>query len=336
MKSPFTGGETELIREPKSLEFRKESFEITHHSYRCIDTGEYFTTDELDQVNITQVHNKYREKHNIPFPDQIISIRDKYGLSATKMSEILGFGVNTYRNYEGGEVPQASNAKLIKLASNPEKFKSLVEMSDVLTDNEYNRLITKIDQLIEEEKTSEERYLRKLLSEKHWEPGILTGYRQIQLERFCNMVVFFAEKISPYKTRLNKLMFYADFLNYKKTGFSISGTDYKAIEMGPVPDGYDTLYDYFNRNKMIHIQYDKFVDKENVGERFLPNPDRPFESELFSEGEIKILDFVADYFKDMSTQDIIDRSHEEKAWKQKAKDEDFIEYDYAFDLSVGD
>ena len=78
MKSPFTGGETELVREPKSLEFRKESFEIIHHSYRCADTGEYFTTEELDQVNITQVHNKYREKHNIPFPDQIMSIRDKY------------------------------------------------------------------------------------------------------------------------------------------------------------------------------------------------------------------------------------------------------------------
>ncbi|MEX0662769.1 MAG: hypothetical protein WD381_00255 [Balneolaceae bacterium] len=77
MKSPFTGGETELIREPKKLEFRKESFEITHHSYRCSDTGEYFTTENLDQVNITQVHNKYREKHHIPFPDQIIAVRNK-------------------------------------------------------------------------------------------------------------------------------------------------------------------------------------------------------------------------------------------------------------------
>lgn len=336
MKSPFTGGGTELVREPKSLVFRKESFEIIHHSYRCIDTGEYFTTEELDQVNITQVHNKYREKHSIPFPDQIIAIRDKYGLSATKMSEILGFGVNTYRNYEGGEVPQASNAKLIKLAANSEKFKSLIEMSDVLTDKEYNRLNKKIEQLIEEENTSEERFLRKLLSEKHWEPGILTGYRQIQLERFCNMVVFFAEKISPYKTRLNKLMFYADFLNYKKTGFSVSGSDYRAIEMGPVPDGYDTLYDYFNRNEMLHIQYDKFADKENVGERFVPNPDRPFEAELFSEEEIKVLEFVAKYFEGKSTQEIIDISHGEKAWKQKAKDKDFIEYDFAFELSVGD
>ncbi len=335
MKSPFTGGEIELIREPRSLEFKKESFEITHHSYRCVDTGEYFTTEELDQVNITQVQNKYREKHNIPFPDQIISIRDKYGLSATKMSEILGFGVNTYRNYEGGEVPQASNAKLIKLAGNPEKFKSLVEMSDILTEKELDRLLKKIDQLIEEEESSEERYLRKLLTNKHWEPGILTGYRQIQLERFCNMAVYFAEKISPYKTCLNKLMFYADFLNYKKTGFSISGSDYRAIEMGPVPDGYDTLYDYFNRNKMLHIRYDQFADKENIGERFVPNPDRPFEAELFNESEVKVLELVVNYFNEMSTQEIINMSYEEEAWKQKSKEKEFIEYDYAFDLSIG-
>ncbi len=43
------------------------------------------------------------------------------GLSAARMAEVLGLGANTYRNYEQGEVPSESNARL--LAQNPEEFK---------------------------------------------------------------------------------------------------------------------------------------------------------------------------------------------------------------------
>jgi len=336
MKSPFTGGETELVRETKTLEFRKESFEITHHSYRCVDTGEYYTTEELDQVNITQVHNKYREKHNIPFPDQVISIRDKYGLSATKMSEILGFGVNTYRNYEGGEVPQASNAKLIKLASNPEEFKSLVKISDALSDKEQSKLLENIDLIIDQERDSDEQLLKQLLSYKYQNPNVFTGYRDIRFEKFSNMIIYFAETVKPFKTKLNKLLFYSDFLNYKKTGYSISGCNYRAIELGPVPNGYDTLFEYFNRNKFFNIEYVEFDNRDNIGEQFVANPQKAFDKDLFSETEIKCLQIISNHFKDANSEDIIEASHGEKAWEQREKGKELIEYDYAFDLSVGD
>lgn len=334
MKSPFTGGETKLIREPKLLGFRKESFEIIHHSYLCVETGEYFTTEELDQVNITQVHNKFREKHNIPFPDQIISIRDKYGLSATKMSEILGFGINTYRNYEGGEVPQASNGKLIKLAANPEKFKSLVEISDALSEKDQKKILGKIDLIIEQEIDSDERLLKQLLSYKFQTPNVFTGYRDIQFVKFSNMIIYFAETIQPFKTKLNKLLFYADFLNYKKSGFSISGCNYRAIELGPVPNGYDTLFEYFKRNEFFNIDYIEFDNRENIGEQFVPNPQKAFDKDLFTKNEIESLHSIATYFKEASSEDIIDASHKEKAWEQREKKKELIEYDYAFDLSI--
>ena len=37
----------ELVREKRVLEFRKESFEIIYHLYRCKDTGEEFEDDQL-------------------------------------------------------------------------------------------------------------------------------------------------------------------------------------------------------------------------------------------------------------------------------------------------
>ncbi len=132
MKSPFTGKEMPLKVERRSLDFRKESFAVTYHYYLCEESGEQLTTTEIDELNMTQLYNQYREKHNLPFPEEIREIREKYGLAATKMSEILGFGINGYRNYESGEVPSQANARLIQLADDPAKFKDLVELSNVL------------------------------------------------------------------------------------------------------------------------------------------------------------------------------------------------------------
>ena len=67
MTSPFTGGEVLLIKEPREVEFRGSKFHIVHHSYQCVDTGEKFTDTRLDELNVNQVYNQYREKEGIPF-----------------------------------------------------------------------------------------------------------------------------------------------------------------------------------------------------------------------------------------------------------------------------
>ncbi|MEJ7677718.1 MAG: hypothetical protein WKG06_07595 [Segetibacter sp.] len=71
MKSPFTGGKVHLEKEWRSLDYRKEAFEVMYHYYVCEDTGEHFTTNEIDTLNLIQVHNRYRSKYGIPFIDEI-------------------------------------------------------------------------------------------------------------------------------------------------------------------------------------------------------------------------------------------------------------------------
>ena len=105
MTSPFTGGVAMLLSEPSTLVYRKETFRYVHQFYECQDSHERFTTSELDEANLAQVTNQYRAKYGIPFPEEIKRIRQHYGLSASKMSEILGFGENQYRLYENGEMP---------------------------------------------------------------------------------------------------------------------------------------------------------------------------------------------------------------------------------------
>src|SRR3954463_2594736 len=107
MKSPITGSEMPVKKRKEKFEFRKETFEIMYHYYLDEASGDQFTDDHLSEINTNQLYNEYRSKYGIPYPDEIIALREKYGLSANKMSEVLGFGINVYRAYEAGEVPSA-------------------------------------------------------------------------------------------------------------------------------------------------------------------------------------------------------------------------------------
>lgn len=333
MKSPITGNEMILIKEIKKINFRKESFEYFHHSYKCEVTGETFTNTELDTLNITQVYNQYLDKYNLPFPEEISLIRRKYNLHANKMALVLGFGVNTYRNYESGEVPSLANAKLIHLAKNPVSFKELViESTDVFTDFEKQNLINHIENVIQKEQkeyfTTD--FNNYILGDSN--PDIFTGYKSPNFEKVTEMVVFFTEKLSPLKTVMNKLLFYSDFLFFKRNSFSISGIRYAAIDYGPVPNNFQTIFETLQRNNNIHI---KTIDYGNgyYGEEFVPIKNRVFNPEIFNEDERKVLEEIVQKFKGVSRNDIVNMSHEEEGWIINFKGgKQLIEYHYGFNL----
>jgi putative zinc finger/helix-turn-helix YgiT family protein len=332
MKSPITGKEMNLIKVRRSMVFRKEQFEVFFHYYQCVDSGEYFTTTNMDEINMNQVYNQYREKFNIPFPDEITRTREKYGLSAKKMSEVLGFGVNSYRQYEAGEMPSIANAKLIHMAIDPKKFMDMVELCGTLDVKAKSKCVQKAQLLIEEKKRN-----NFILNFKEYLLGdhmadIYSGYRNPSLEKFTEMVVFFSEKTEPFKTKMNKLLFYADFLMFKQSCFSISGMRYKAIDMGPVPNNFQSIFEYIANNDDIDIHT---VDFQNgyIGEQFKARKDRPFKADLFLENELLVLEKVAAYFKSISTNEIIKLSHLEEAWKKNKNKKNVISYEHAFELS---
>ena len=144
MKSPFTGKEMSIQKEWRTMNFRKDEFKVLFHSYKCEESGEQFEDDAFAQLNYNQLVNQYREKYSIPFTEQIIAIREKYDTSATRMSEILGFGTNSYRQYESGEVPSQSNARLIQLADNPHEFKRLVDLCNTIESKVKDKLLVSI------------------------------------------------------------------------------------------------------------------------------------------------------------------------------------------------
>ncbi len=331
MKSPITGKEMILTKERRSIDFRKETFEIVFHYYKCEDSEEQFTTTSLDEVNMNQVYNQYRNRFNIPFPDEIIRIREKYGLSAAKMSEILGFGINTYRQYEAGEMPSVANAKLIQMVDEPTNFIEMLELCGSLEYKVKNKQIQKAQLLIEEKKRTlfNSNFIEYLLGKNL--ADIYSGYRNPNLEKFTEMVVYFSDKLSPFKTKMNKLLFYADFLMFKQSCFSISGVRYKAIDKGPVPNNFQSIFEYLANKEEIDIYTTEFP-QGYTGEQFKARINRPFKADLFSENELAVLEKVATVFKQTSTTGIIELSHLEEAWKKNEKDKNVISYEFAFDL----
>lgn len=320
-----------LQKEHRNLMFRKKEFEVVYHYFLCEDSHEKFTNDALDEINLKQLYNQYRVAHKLPFPEDIKNIRLKYGLSASKMAEVLGFGVNVYRNYEAGEVPNESNARLIQLAADPGKFRELLEISQILEGDE--KLEKHVDKLIENKRLES---IQKQFAEAYLlDAAILddyTGYRKPNFNKLTEMVVFFSQKLKPWKTQLNKLLFYADFLHYKKTCYAISGARYRAIDMGPVLNNFNSIFEYMVNQGDIDILKIEFTE-EKVGEQFTPSAKRVFNPEVFTKEEMETLETVSKKLGHLKTKAIIEISHQEEAWKESFDaGKQIISYKNAFEL----
>jgi transcriptional regulator NrdR family protein/uncharacterized phage-associated protein len=311
MNCAYCNGKAELKIESSKKNFRNEIFEIFEHYYKCNKCSKEFTTNEIDNLDVYQIYNQYREKYSIPFPEQLTSIREKYNLSAAKMSEIIGFGTNQYRLYESGDVPSESQGALLGMILKVDNFIDLINKKKTQL-KDYEKIINHLKSIKEKE---------VLIS-----PNQNTGYKVPSLEKFANMVIYLTTA-AEFQVRLNKFLFYSDFLCYKNTGYSISGYNYKAIQWGPVPDQYGTVFDLLKQLK--------FIDEEPIlyrGEYYGKLiPLKHFNKSLFTEKEIDCLNLVISKLKNKSRKEIVDLSHKEPAWIHNQKLRSIISYQrYAF------
>lgn len=328
MNSPITGIPMTIHTEVQTLNFRKEEFTVKQRFYLCEDSGERFTSTRLDELNLSLVYNAYRTKHHIHSPEEIKETREKYGLSAVKMSEILGLGSNGFGLYERGEIPSLANSKLLKLASDPESFYRLVNDWEIDNTNVKNRLLYKVNEMVNEASVTD--FLVNYLT-GNAQFSELTGYRKPNIARLKEMVVFFAHKIPSFKTKMNKLLFYADFLCFREMGTSMSGIRYKAIPYGPVPDKFQTLFENLAETNIIDISYTS-LENGSRREKLIGRGDRPFNPMIFKHEEIGFLEKVARTFRATTPSEIVEISHKEVGWIDNESEKNFIPYDYALDL----
>jgi len=326
MQSPFTGGHATLRQESAELTFRKEKFQYVHQFYECDETKERFTTTALDEVNIGQVYNQYRSKYGIPFPDEIKHVRQRYGLSATKMSQILGFGDNQYRLYENGDMPSETNGKILMSIQNPLIFENFViNAKNQFDEQDYAKILEKVRAI----KADKNELLIKNYIFNGIRRDIFNGYATQSISKLKNIILFFIEKFDgAFYTMMNKLLFYTDFYSYKTTGKGLSGLSYKAIQHGPVPMRWDRIYSFYDEIQPEIIHFDSGAEGTKLTSTLSPDLAE------FTEDELNILETIYQRFKSENSTKISEISHNEEAWQTYVDSGQMIRFDMAFSLKA--
>jgi uncharacterized phage-associated protein len=128
---------------------------------------------------------------------------------------------------------------------------------------------------------------------------IVTHHR----EKLINAIIYFA-KNTRYcgKTKLMKLLFFLDFCHFKQTGKSVTGLDYFAWEMGPVPkDLYEELDamkpDLKGAVSVAEGEFRKIIPKRTLDQKHL------------TKREIELLETLSFIFHDSRAEDMIEVSH---------------------------
>ena len=326
VNSPYTGKPMRVIYEPDMWEFRGEKYPYVHIAFRDDESGEQFTTTESDTACYEQVTNQYRAKYGIPYTDEIVALRERYGLSAAKMSVVLGFGINQYRLYEMGEVPSQSNGKMIRGAMNPRVFLDLVHSSrHQLTEREYAKITAHLEEVVnrDDELTDEHWAAQRLFCSNR---GIENGFAPQSTIRLKNLLLYVLGQMGDtFQTKMNKILFYIDFLSYRERGMAISGLAYNAIDFGPVPQRWDRVYSAFDE---VVPQPKNVRGQESVALTTSVKAD----ISCFTEQEMSVISAVCEKMKDLSAHDISELSHNEPAWQRHIHQDDTIPFSDAFTL----
>jgi putative zinc finger/helix-turn-helix YgiT family protein len=311
---------------------RGEPIEIEAEIVTCQKCGMKIFDEERDSRNLEKAYNLYRGKHNLLSPAEILTIREKYGLSQRALSRLLGLGEITIHRYESGAIQDNAHDSLLRLIENPQNMQKFLKVNrNKLPPYTAARLEKRIASFLQEDKEQAfQTSLERLVSHQYMD--LTSGFKEYDLEKFKNMILYLVKRLDGVlKVKLNKLLWYCDFLNFKETSVSITGAQYVRLKYGQVPDNYE---------RIIGIMQPELLDKDEipfntaegiVGEEFtaLVEPDES----IFSEKEIKVMNFVTDTFRNDTSTNIMNKAHQEAAYL-KCEDGDIISYEYARELSL--
>ena len=316
--SPFRNCEAHLKRVPDAMEFRGKTYHFLNHYYLCDESGEEFTDEATGEINFAQVYNQYREENNIPFVNEIVKLREDCQLSKADMGRLLGFGENQYYRYELGEVPSPSNGRLLRtFIDNREALMCAIKESSI-KDGNKEKSLSALRKLAAQE--NEDRSIFNILFPVR--RSVYNGYAITSVNKVRQMILYFLGHMNVgYKTALNKLMFYADFLMYKEHGVGISGLSYSALPYGNVPNNFKVLYGLFDEVDEIDDEKPYF------------KPLTVCDLSVFNENEVRVLEHVAEKMAKQASTALSEINHAEDAWlKYKHDTKLLVPFSEAFSL----
>jgi putative zinc finger/helix-turn-helix YgiT family protein len=319
---------THVVDKEEEFPVKGEPIRVKSRVRVCDECGDNMFDEELDSQNLENAFAVYRARHGIISPSEIKAMREKYGLSQQNLARLLGWGDVTITRYEKGSIPDSAHNMILNSIEDPVYMKRTVEKwGSNLSDDALSDLEHRINELISEENMP----ISNHNGASSGNVSIYTGLARFSLSKLQTMMIYFASQAGGvFKTKLNKLLFYADFLHFRQHRISISGATYIHLPYGPVPDNYSAYLDYLMAIGCIRSRDVEFPS-EVIGERL----ESSCEADLsgLPETAMRVLEAVHQHFKDMGSKQISELSHNEEAYLQ-TKSSEPISYEFADRLKV--
>jgi len=300
--------EIEVVEGGQQFVIRGETIEVATRFGRCRECGVEFETTRGDDA-LAEAYRQYRRQHHMLQPEEIAAWRKQLGLLQKELAALLGWGGATVNRYENGALQDEAHERMLRLTMDRHNLLKLVnDNPDALSSKKRELLMARLLTDAEGEAPIDRLIVERLGG---YPADELSGFKKFDIAKFCNAVLFFC-KGGQLKTKLNKLLFYADFKHFKEYSVSITGARYIHLPHGPVLDNYEYLF-----AGLIHsgeVEVDEVVRFQYQGENVTSarEPDLP----LFEVGELKILAEVKEFFHNFTATQIRDFSHGERGYRE--------------------
>jgi len=149
-------------------------------------------------------------------------------------------------------------------------------------------------------------------------------------KRLAELILYISQRCATDKkfgfTKLNKILYFSDFIAYGKLGKSITGVEYQRLEHGPAPRRLVPVRERMIENKELVVQSVALlggkIQHRTVN---LREPDL----DMFTGSEINIVNQIIEVLADCDAETVSELSHQEVGWKV-VKDGETIPYKMVF------
>lgn len=306
--------EVEERKRIATITLKGEKVTYEERFYFCANADEEeneFETGSMTNENLLNARNAYRIKHGLLTSDEIVAIRESYGLSQVDLARLLGWGEATISRYESKAIQDDAYDTMLRLIKdNPLQALDLLKKNGgKFTTHKRNEIRSKI---VEKLDSYGKEYLTRQTLEGEYagfeDPSDSNGFTSLNIDKLEAAISYIAGKVSNlFKVKLMKMLWYADALSFKKYDCAITGLVYRHYEMGALPIGH---YSLMNLEK-LNVQEEVSVNYDSMLHIY---PTEGMDYSILSNNEKKILDTVIKKFKKSKAQEIVNYMHKEKAY----------------------
>ncbi len=313
--------EVEERRRIASITIKGEEVSYKERFYFCVNADEdenEFETGAMANENLLNARNAYRVKKGLLTSDEIVAIRENYGLSQVDLARLLGWGEATISRYESKAIQDEAYDTMLRLIKdNPlQALEFLKKNADKFSELKRVEIRAKI---VEKLDSYGKEFLTRQAFEGEYanfeEPSDSNGFTRLNIDKIEAMISYIAEKVSNlFKVKLMKMLWYSDALAFAENGIAMTGMVYRHETLGALPIGHYSLMNLENLNvkEEMSSNYDTMLHVY---------PTEGMDYSVLSDNEKAILDRVIEKFKNYKAKEIVEYMHEEKAYTGTASGE---------------